>query len=320
MFRTSFTRLGLERAPIRLFSSSVTSLQKAKSNEYLTKFYTPEMLQSLKITESLVDPQTYIEMKKAGKGERSKVAPEASKTYTETDPKFDEPIMYPNQGVGMTPYANIPREANPDTSDLKLRFQVDEKKKLSPQQNFRAARIEKVALLTGYNKDYIRRLHVVNVLIKRVSLQTLKGKIPNFYAMTIVGDKNGMVGMGEGKSRQGVKTALEKGFFNAVKNLQPIARYEDRTIIGEIDYKYHAVRLSLKSAPAGFGLRVNPVLFEVCEAAGIKDLRGKITRSRNRMNTVKGFFEALTKERPIEELAAGRGKKIVDLRKVYYSA
>ncbi|KAF3993551.1 hypothetical protein FT663_00221 [Candidozyma haemuli var. vulneris] len=322
MFRNSVSRLGLERASQRFFSQTLKNTQKSQgSQEYLSKFYSPEMLQSLKITESLVDPKTYIEMKKGGRGERSKVAPDASKRFSETDPKWDEPILYPNQGLGSTPYAPIPREANPDTSDLKMRFTVDESTaERKPRVDFRANRVEKVALLTGFNKDYIRRLHVVNVLVKRVSCQTSKGKIPNFYAMTIVGDRNGMVGMGEGKSRQGVKTALEKGFFSAVKNLQPIARYEDRTIIGEIDYKFHAVKLSLKSAPAGFGLRINPVLFEVCEAAGIKDLRGKITRSRNRMNTVKGFFEALTKERSIEELAAGRGKKIVDLRKVYYSA
>lgn len=277
------------------------------------------MLESLKITESLVNPKAYLALKLGGNSEKSKVAPTPGKNYFETDPKWDEPILYPNQAKGKTPYAPIPREANPDTSDLKMRFQQQEAGQ-GPKRFSQDERAERVALLTGFNKDFIKRLHVVNVLIKRVSCQTSKGKIPNFYAMTVVGDRNGMVGMGEGKSRQGVRFALEKGFLNAVKNLQPIARYEDRTIIGEIDYKYHAVKLSLKSAPAGFGLRINPVLFEVCEAAGIKDLRGKITKSRNRMNTVKGFLEALSKERPIEELAAGRGKKIVDLRKVYYSA
>ncbi|KAK8443058.1 28S ribosomal protein S5, mitochondrial [Candidozyma auris] len=323
MFKASVGRLGLQRVSLRLFSHAPAI--KAEQNpqnslEYLSKFYSPEMLQSLKITESLVDPASYLELKKGGKAEISKVAPDPEETYLKTDPKWDEPILYPNQAPGRTPYAPIPREARPDTSDLKLRFHVEQKKARKSARETFDDRYNRVALLTGFNVDYIKKLRVTNVLIKRVSCQTSKGKIPNFYAMTIVGDRNGMVGMGEGKSRQGVRYALEKGFLKAVKNLQPVARYEDRTIIGEIDYKYHAVKLSLKSAPAGFGLRINPVLFEVCEAAGIKDLRGKITKSRNRMNTVKGFFEALTKERPIEELAAGRGKKIVDLRKVYYSA
>lgn len=129
-----------------------------------------------------------------------------------------------------------------------------------------------------------------------------------------------MIGLGEGKSRDGMRTALVKAHWNAVKNLTPIPRYEKRTIVGDIEYKFHAVKLFIKSAPSGFGLRVNPNIFEVCQAAGIKDLRGKIYKSRNPMNVTKGFVEALTKQRPLEDLAAGRGKRLVDLRKVYYSA
>ena len=85
-----------------------------------------------------------------------------------------------------------------------------------------------------------------------------------------------MIGLGEGKSRDGMRVSLRKAHWNAIKNLQPIPRYENRTIIGDVDYKFHAVKLFLKSAPAGFGLRVNPNIFEVCQAAGIKDLRGKV--------------------------------------------
>jgi small subunit ribosomal protein S5 len=56
----------------------------------------------------------------------------------------------------------------------------------------------------------------------------------------------------------------------------------------------------------------------MARAAGISDLAAKIPRSRNPMNTVKAAYEALMKQPDPEEIATGRGKKLVDVRKVYY--
>lgn len=68
----------------------------------------------------------------------------------------------------------------------------------------------------------------------------------------------------------------------------------------------------------GFGLRVPHRIFEMARAVGITDLAARIPRSRNPMNTVKAAFEALAKQPNPEEIAIGRGKKLVDVRKVYY--
>ena len=112
-----------------------------------------------------------------------------------------------------------------------------------------------------------------------------------------------------------------KAHWDAVRNLKYIPRYEDRTILADIDHRYHGVKLFLRSARPGFGLRVNHVIFEISECAGIKDLSGKIYKSRNKMNIAKGFVEALTeRQKTLEEIALGRGKKIVDVRNIYYSA
>ncbi len=56
----------------------------------------------------------------------------------------------------------------------------------------------------------------------------------------------------------------------------------------------------------------------MARAVGISDLAARIPRSRNPMNTVKAAFEALTNQPDPEEIAIGRGKKLVDVRKVYY--
>jgi small subunit ribosomal protein S5 len=59
-------------------------------------------------------------------------------------------------------------------------------------------------------------------------------------------------------------------------------------------------------------------LFEICRMAGIKDLFARIPRSRNPMNTVKATLLALQKQKNPDDIAIGRGKKMVDVRKVYY--
>ena len=115
--------------------------------------------------------------------------------------------------------------------------------------------------------------------------------------------------------------AIFKAHWDAVRNLKEIPRYENRTIYGDIDFRYHGVKLHLRSAKPGFGLRVNHVIFEICECAGIKDLSGKVYKSRNDMNIAKGTIEAFTKaQKTLDEVALGRGKKLVDVRKVYYSS
>lgn len=328
MFKSGLTRVWKTPAQ-RFFSCGHVSLQQSnaakasKHMEFLQKFYTPELLQSIRITESLVTPEQYLDLRKKGPRAASRVAPsDPTQDFSSTDPEWDEPILYPNQADGHTPYPRIPQIRSPDRSDLQLTFTPDAAKKGRPN-TFREDRdkfFQQLHQLTGMEERYMRGLYVRPIVMKRVSCQTSKGKIPNFYALTVVGDKNGMIGLGEGKSRDGMRVSLRKAHWNAIKNLQPIPRYENRTIIGDVDYKFHAVKLFLKSAPAGFGLRVNPNIFEVCQAAGIKDLRGKVYKSRNPMNVVKGFVEALTKQTSLEDLAAGRGKKLVDLRKVYYSA
>lgn len=69
----------------------------------------------------------------------------------------------------------------------------------------------------------------------------------------------------------------------------------------------------------GFGLRCQHLIYEMARAAGIHDLAARVERSRNPMNTVKAAYEALTTQKDPEEIARARGRKLVDVRKVYYA-
>lgn len=70
--------------------------------------------------------------------------------------------------------------------------------------------------------------------------------------------------------------------------------------------------------PSGFGVRCQHLIYEMCKCAGIHDLAARVTRSRNNMNTIKATFKALVTQRVPDEIARGLGRKLVDVRKVYY--
>ena len=65
-------------------------------------------------------------------------------------------------------------------------------------------------------------------------------------------------------------------------------------------------------------MRCSAHIFEMCRCLGISDLSARVTRSRNPMNVVKTFMKALRSQRLPETIARGRGKKLVDVRNVYY--
>jgi small subunit ribosomal protein S5 len=172
-----------------------------------------------------------------------------------------------------------------------------------------------------------------------VSNYTRLGKIASFYVLTIAGNQNGLLGVGEGKAVDS-EEAMSASVNNAYKNMKPIPRYENRTIFGDIEKKLGAVRVQLSARPPGksisfypslhfriypnmklhlgFGLRTNHLIFEIARLAGIKDLAARVPRSRNKMNVVKATWEALTAQKLPEDIARARGKKLVDVRKVYY--
>lgn len=156
------------------------------------------------------------------------------------------------------------------------------------------------------------------ILVTRwVSNQTRLGKIRSVSVLAIAGNGNGRLGLGSAKSTE-PSTAMLKARLQALRNMKPIPRYENRTIYGNIQKKVSGTIVQLASRPPGFGLRVPHRIFEMCRAAGIQDIAARIPRSRSPMNTVKAAYEALLDQPDPEEIAIGRGKKLVDVRKVYY--
>ena len=144
------------------------------------------------------------------------------------------------------------------------------------------------------------------VSINRVSKTVKGGRIFKFAALVVVGDGNGIVGFGMGKSGE-VPDAIRKGIEDAKKNLIKVS-LKGTSIPHEVIGAYGAGRVLLKPAPEGTGVIAGGTVRAVVEACGIKDVRTKALRSNNPCNVVRATMAALASLRNADEVAAIRGK------------
>jgi small subunit ribosomal protein S5 len=133
------------------------------------------------------------------------------------------------------------------------------------------------------------------VQINRVSKKTKGGNQISFSALTVVGDRQGKVGVGLGHSKD-VASAIGKGMNYAKKHLI-IVPMRGTTIPHRVKIKFGAAEVLLKPAPPGSGLIAGGPVRAVVQAAGIKDMSSKILGSSNKASNVYATFAALKKLR-----------------------
>lgn len=129
------------------------------------------------------------------------------------------------------------------------------------------------------------------VQVSRVSKKTKGGNKIRFSALVVVGNRNGKVGLGLGKSAD-VASAITKAVTYAKKRLIDVPLVND-TIPHEVKIKEGAAKVMLKPAPAGTGIIAGGAVRSVVEVAGIRNISSKILGTDNKASNVYATFEAL---------------------------
>ena len=141
--------------------------------------------------------------------------------------------------------------------------------------------------------------------IQRVTKVTKGGRTFSFSAIVVVGDGNGIVGHGLGKSQE-VTTAISKAIDAAKKNLVKVP-VMNGTIPHEQLAKFSGSEVLIKPASNGTGVKAGGAMRAVLESAGVTDVLAKSKGSSNPHNLVKATFKALTELRDARAVAAQRG-------------
>ena len=148
--------------------------------------------------------------------------------------------------------------------------------------------------------------------VQRVTKVTKGGRAFGFSAIVVVGDENGIVGQGLGKSKE-VAEAISKAVEDAKKNLVRIP-IKNGTLPHEQKGKYGGARVFLKPATPGTGVIAGGAVRAVLEAVGVQNVLSKSQGSSNPHNVVKATFDAMLQLRSPEMVAQQRG---ISLDKVF---
>lgn len=157
--------------------------------------------------------------------------------------------------------------------------------------------------------DYELQEKIVH--IRRVSKVTKGGKRFHFTALAVVGNQDGVVGSGLGKSNE-VPDAIRKAIEKAKKNLIKVPRH-GTTIPHEINTQHVSSRVLMFPAAPGTGVIAGGAVRAVLELAGIHNILTKVLGSRNPMNVVLAVIKGLSQLRVPEQIAAMREKEVSDL-------
>ena len=150
--------------------------------------------------------------------------------------------------------------------------------------------------------------------IKRVTQVVKGGRNVRFSALVVVGDGQGHVGAGIGKSIE-IPEAIRKGKEAAMKQLVTVPIDNNDSIPHDYIGQFGSASVLLKKAPEGTGVIAGGPARVVLEMAGIKNIRTKSLGSNNKQNVVLATITGLSQLKTPEEVARLRGKTVEELYK-----
>ncbi|MFW0792186.1 30S ribosomal protein S5 [Gordonia sp. CPCC 205515] len=163
----------------------------------------------------------------------------------------------------------------------------------------------------GRDRDQERNQLERVVAINRVSKVVKGGRRFSFTALVVVGDGQGMVGVGYGKAKE-VPAAIQKGVEEARKNFFRVPLIAG-TVTHPVQGEAAAGVVMLRPASPGTGVIAGGAVRAVLECAGVHDVLAKSLGSDNAINVVHATVAALKMLQRPEEVAARRGLPIEDV-------
>ena len=149
------------------------------------------------------------------------------------------------------------------------------------------------------------------IAVNRVSKTVKGGRILAFAALTVVGDGDGSIGMGTGKSRE-VPQSVTKAMERARHTMKRVP-LKNGTLHHAVEGRHGASRVIMMPAPEGSGVIAGGPMRAVCDAVGIRNVVAKAYGSTTPYNLVRATLNALENLRSPAEIAAKRGKTVEEL-------
>ena len=149
------------------------------------------------------------------------------------------------------------------------------------------------------------------IAVNRVTKVVKGGRILGFAALPVVGDGDGRIGMGKGKSRE-VPVSVQKAMDQARRAMEKVP-LRNGTIFHAVEGHHGASRVMLHPAPEGTGFSAGGPFRAIFDVMGIRNIVAKSHGSSNPYNMVRATLDALSKLRSPSEIAAKRGKTVEEL-------
>eukprot|EP00775_Hariotina_reticulata_P013786 gene13786-13907_t len=176
--------------------------------------------------------------------------------------------------------------------------------------------LENSALPNVFKRSHLMTPFWEEVLldVKRTVKVTKGGKVETLHALVVVGNHDGVIGVGEHSGKNVQKVTLD-AHLKAYKNLKVIPRYRGHTIFHPIDIRHREIRMRAWPRQLGFGITANPIITQLCDLAGIDNITIKLSgRRKNIKKVVELFVEALSNQSVPHDGVEGSG---VYMREVY---
>ncbi|QEI08768.1 30S ribosomal protein S5 [Pigmentiphaga aceris] len=149
------------------------------------------------------------------------------------------------------------------------------------------------------------------IAVNRVTKVVKGGRILGFAALTVVGDGDGRVGMGKGKSRE-VPVAVQKAMEQARRGLIKVP-LKNGTLHHTVIGKHGASTVLMSPAAEGTGVIAGGPMRAIFDVLGVRNVVAKSLGSTNPYNLVRATLNGLKNVSTPADIAAKRGKSVEEI-------